>query len=222
MFITLMLLQAASTPPSKASDLNCDHTARQSDQAFAAYSECLVRDRRSEAAAKKFVRMPPDTVESLKAAADLATGACLTDICGTVTLRFVPGLLRPAVFAALYKSEFGKRPAPLAADMPALKVSDFFDGPVDQVFAGTRGRLALGDCVVRADIAATRAFVLARPWTPRGASALPGVIAAMRGCLTGEQTLHFGRVALRGVLAEALYGMSLMAAASQASAPPSR
>ncbi len=190
------------------------YTRKESDQEFAAYSDCLVSSKSGERASAAFLRMVPGSPGWGAAGKKLTTPTCLRTGFGRVTMRFNIVGLRPALFAAMYRRRFGKTPPVGFTDAPALTLEAMYDGNVTAFPRAPLEQLRFGNCVARNDATAVHRLLVARPWSEAENAALPAVTDAMGKCLTQDQTLRLSRSDVRGVLAEAMYHLASGRAAS--------
>lgn len=165
------------------------------------YARCIYDiDRRS---VDKMLDQVPGTDGYTKAAQRAAVNQCIT----TGDMRFQQSSLQGAVYIYKYKAEFGTR-------APALKTE-----PVDYAVLAKgaapdwAGRYVayrkLAQCVVRADPVASRALVLGPIGGASEAGAIQTLGASLGTCLDKGATVNLTKERLTGVVAEALYRLSV-------------
>lgn len=184
------------------------------------YADCLVGKRGLRGKLDSYLRAIPGSEAMMALSKSTIDSKCALSAVGgnsAVQLQIRNDTMRDALFGALYRHDFGAAAPALPAELAPLSIAQEFDGPIDTMSPVLRGYRALGDCVVRADQASAREWVTTPFDSPAAKAAQAKVIPALQGCLTADQTLTVAPYALRGLLAEALYRLT-MAARSPGSA----
>lgn len=202
---------ASAAAPAAVPDFSGLGSADRARAMMVAYGECVVRLSRG-------------TVERALAASPVGSqGRAVVDrIAYSECPRYGglssnPALMRGALFAALYRADFGAA-APAIADMRLDYSKDVggTDTAERRQYVGLR---QFAECVVRADPASSRAFVLAPVGSHEDKAAFAALGAHFAPCLTKGVELTFSKTVLAGLVAETLYRQSLagaeMAAASR-------
>lgn len=217
-FVLTSAIAGAAYAAPQLSPLGYKYSRVESDRAFADYGQCIVARNGLRRQTTAFLRAVPMTPEWLAAGKKLAVPDCLSGL-GGVRMKFQVAALRPALFAALYRRDFGKMaPAAMASDAP-LELDRLYDGPVTNFPPAMLEQLKFGNCVARSNSVAVHDLLVARPWSKDEDAALPALKDAMAGCLPAGSTLRLGRSAVRGVLAEAMYHLASAHALGSAPAP---
>lgn len=123
-------------------------------------------------------------------------------------LAMQPSLLRGAFYEALYDRDFRhSHVLPTSTQQPlGLEAEVTGDDPeVHTAFVSIR---QFGDCVVRQNATNARTLLLTDIDSKEETAAIAGLQPSLSICLFSGQ-LHFSHLMLRGVLAEALYKLSL-------------
>lgn len=161
------------------------------------FSACIIRS--NERRANSYMNAKAQTSEASRQLKDLISSECLWDADLTMPNR----LLRGAIFRAAYLRDFDKAPLTLpekavdfATYVEDLKAPANIDYIIMQDFA---------DCVVRADVAGSKAFVIATPGSKAEGDALTAVMPQLGPCFPQEAKLTVNRANLSAVLSEALY-----------------
>lgn len=182
------------------------------------YADCLVAKRGMRGKLDAYVRAIPGSpaVAALgKAAWDPRCAVRAVSGDTGVQLEIRHDTMRQALFGSMYRRDFGTASPPIAADAPPLSLANEFDGAPGDLSPEFRGYRALGDCVVRAEPAGARAWIIAPFNTPAAKLAQTTVVQALGGCLTAEQTVAIAPYTLRGIVAEALYRLTAAGAAGK-------
>jgi hypothetical protein len=157
---------------------------------------CLIEYSRPRVNA--FLRMAPETPNGEAQARLLGQSACMEGD----RLSFQPNQLRGALFIALYQAQFG-------TSEPGL-VDPGQEATVWPRSSDTRiaAMQSFAACVVRADPADARRAVLATPDSAAENVAIAGLRPQLDSCFPKGGTAAFNRMALSGLLAEALYRLA--------------
>lgn len=127
-------------------------------------------------------------------------------------IKFPFNLWRGALFRSLYAVDFGKKKWQLPE-----KPTDYARFVSNPAVGGAYFPLiAFADCVVRKDLANSRAFVLAGVATGAENRALEAISPSFGPCLTNGLTVSFNKSSIAALLAEALYREAQDAAAQSA------
>jgi hypothetical protein len=193
----------ALTPVGAGAQSLIDHSAQVSSRDVSAaarardtmnrYAECIVKTR--TAPVRRALSQP--TYGAVNAElAKLASNDCIAG----GELQMGQALFRGAIYRAMYIRDFGAD-----AELPAIDATPL---------SAREPLVVFGDCVVRLDPAATRAFVMARPATSEEARAVASLGASFNRCVSPGDQIQFSKTVLQGALAEALYKRSTASAAS--------
>lgn len=190
---------------------------RFAEKEMAYFSQCLVRTNRARV--MEFVRLSPNAKEIKNVVRFIAAPKCLS--LQAQKMRMKPDLLRWSLFEALFSADFGKSNIPNVGLGPALDFRSEMtfsatDSPayVEQ-FVATR---QFGDCTVRADPAKAYALLATEVFTVQEQLAVNALKPVLGQCLTGNGSVGFSRTSLRGILAEAMFKLRTVLAASQGAA----
>jgi hypothetical protein len=159
-------------------------------------ASCLVEYNRPRVDA--FLKMAPDTAGVEQEARLLGRNACME---GDL-LSFEPNQLRGALFIALYQTQYGVGEPGLVE--PSQDAAAWPRSPAVH-FAALQDFAA---CAVHADPADARRIVLAAPDTRDENAAVDGIRPHLDGCFPKGGTITLNRMALSGILAEALYRLA--------------
>jgi hypothetical protein len=176
------------------------------------FATCAVRRHRYEA--EQFIGLEPDSPESRAMGQRMIGGDCLetrdmSDGDNEVSLRFSWRLFRGGVFEALYRRDFRSEAQAGFDAVPALVMPE----SSDKLHAGTRAwnlvRLGFGECVVRSAPAESRALILSEAAGAPEAAAFDALMPHFADCTAPGAQSSYSRPALRGIVAEALYRLSV-------------
>ena len=165
------------------------------------YARCIYDlDRRS---VDKMLDQVPGTEEYTKAAQRAAVNQCLA----TGDMRFQQSSLQGAVFIHKYRAAYG-RLAPMLRDAPFDYASLAASAPADW-----KGRYLayrrFGECVVRRDPVAARAMVMGPTGSASEAGAIQTLGPSFSACIDAGVNANFTKDRLSGVVAEALFRLSV-------------
>ena len=116
-------------------------------------------------------------------------------------IKFPFNLWRGALFRSLYVLDFGKKKWQLP-EKPTNYARFVSDPGAEGVYFPL---IAFADCVVRKDLADSRAFVVSGVATGAENRALEAISPTFGPCLTNGLTLSFNKSTLAALLSEALY-----------------
>jgi hypothetical protein len=212
--LTAALLPAPAIPPS-------EHplSSEEAERTMAEFSACVIRERALRAQAEYYLRIIPEGPAFQQAALRIAPSHCMPPRFGTTRLRFNAKLFRETLFSALYRHDFGRSPPPVLDAVPPLAIAAEFEGNGAEIPATVVFERVVGDCVARADPAATHRLVTAPITSKDEKRALEQVVPTLAACVPEGQRAAFSHSVLRGVLAEALYKLRKAVAATR---PPLR
>ena len=214
---------AAAAAQQTGSDVSVTETR----QILHRYGACVVK--RQQARASEAILADVDNGVLLKKYGRLIDGSCLPAQPGrTVKVRFQGDQYRYALADSLVAREFAGQPAPVLDAVPRLDHREPGDPPSRLSAKGKalserayqdelRGyELAkanaylsrFGECVVRNDPAAARALLLTAPTSAEEASRFDAMRTALGTCLPENETLNFGKLALRGTVALNYYRLA--------------
>jgi hypothetical protein len=183
----------AATIPDRAGLSNIDEARITMD----AFADCMVtRDSRKATAYRDTKYDDPKARELLK---DMVSDQCLMD----GMLRMPNDLLRGSIFKSFYRREVKAGDAPFQE-----KAVDFVNYLNDPAMPDARRYLILLDfagCVVRADAAKARAFILVEPGSSAEKAALAALQPQFGPCFPAGANVTLNKSIISAVLAEALY-----------------
>lgn len=138
------------------------------------------------------------------------------DCLGSGEIRFKADLLRGYLFRSLYVRKYAKS-AP--TDFSAVKtdLTALYGTVTTQEEAVGYALQEFGECVVKAAPLSARQLTLSRAREAEEKQAFQDMLPILNTCLRHGNTVTFSRVFLKGVLAEALYRLTLAADAPQPS-----
>ena len=172
------------------------------------FSGCLVNQ--AQRSVRSLLNLPYSVDAFDKAFAKIhSNSTCLSGRDGMVsTLSFPRVMMRSFLFDALYREDFGGKPA--VADFAAVQPLTYpvEDGLAEDVARPYLVNMALGDCVSRQAPAAARAFMLTRVETPEETAALQTLAPAFQNCLPQGLELKLTRWKARAAIAEPLYRLT--------------
>lgn len=126
------------------------------------------------------------------------------------TLRFREHLFRGGLYEALYRSRF-RTPPPGFAALPPLAYRWTDARGATGSRAVSRERAAFGECVVRAGPAESHALLQTEVTRDAEQAAFAALLPHFSACVPAGASLRFSRPVLRGIVAEALYELSVTA-----------
>jgi hypothetical protein len=180
------------------------------------FATCSVRRHRYEA--EQFTRLEPDSPESRAMGQRMIGSGCLEtsdmgDGDSAVSLRFSWRLFRGGVFEALYRRDFRSEAPAAFHGVPALVMPQ----SSEKLHPGTRAwnivRLGFGECVARSAPAISRALILSEASGAEEAAAFAALMPHLADCTAPGAQSRYSHPALRGIVAEALYRLSVGARA---------
>jgi hypothetical protein len=165
------------------------------------YARCAYElDKRG---AEKLMDMIPGTRAYSQMAKRVADNRCMA----VGDIKFQHSSLQGALYAYRYKAEFGARAPALNADpVDYAKLATSAEAPWAARYVAYR---KLAQCVVRADPIASRALVMGPVGGAAEAGAVQAISASLGGCLEKGATLALTKDRLTGIVAEALYRLSV-------------
>lgn len=169
------------------------------------FGSCLVS--RSRARVSKFVDMPVDGGEYtkyLRVLFDSVGDECLSG----GELQFNEGVLRGALFQALYKSEFGRTGPTAFAPGASSGYRTLYGSELSSAARSSIALVNFGECVGRADAANVRALMLAMAGSSQENGHFNALAPRFNACVPKGETIAFSKVMLKGALAEGLYRLS--------------
>ena len=165
------------------------------------YARCIYElDRRS---VDKMLDQIPGTDGYTKAAQRAAVNQCLA----TGDMRFQQSSLQGAAYIYKYKTEFGTR-APVLKPDP-VDYAALARGAAPEWAGRYIAYRKLAQCVVRADPVASRALVLGPIGSASEAGAIQTLGPSLGTCLDKGATVNLTKERLTGIVAEALYRLSV-------------
>jgi hypothetical protein len=165
------------------------------------YARCAYElDKRG---AEKLMDMIPGTRAYSQMAKRVAANQCMA----VGDIKFQHSSLQGALYIYRYKTEFGSRTPALSADpIDYAKIAGSAEAPWGARYVAYR---KLAQCVVRADPVASRAVVMGPVGSAQEAGAVQAISASLGGCLEKGATVALTKDRLVGIVAEALYRLSI-------------
>lgn len=160
-------------------------------------ADCAIRSNRKSAAT--FMDAKAESQASSKSMNALVNEECLWN----ADLRMPSTLLRGAIFRAAYYRDFEK--AELKLREAPVDFATFVEDPKQPSVARYLVTLDFADCVVRADPAGARAYVMAAPDSKAETAALTAIQPKLGPCFPANAQMTVNRSNLSAMLAEALY-----------------
>ncbi len=230
--IVALLIGAAAAAQS-------DLSTKETRQLMRNYGACIVN--RQQKRASEAILADVGNPELMQRYSRLVDGYCLPTRPGIrLQARFQGDQLQYALADALVKKELWNVPAPAFAAVPPLFHRDPGPEPsrlgpngkplsarrYEAAVAGHQAAQAFrflslfGECVARADPAASRALLLAEPGTPQEQAQFAALATPFGICMPEGRTLAFGKVALRGTIAINYYRLAKAVGAAAAPGLP--
>lgn len=172
------------------------------------YVSCVAAKNRK--ALKGFLDTPPNSAE-----ADRFWASLRIDDCHSIgTLVLTDRGLRGAGYDKMYRLEFGKKGPTDFAGVPEIDYALGLDvaKPVDRNAVALR---TFSDCVVRANGKDAQALILSKIATGAEEKAFAGLKPHFSKCLGQGMEITFENGAIRGLVAESLYRLSVAAAVAK-------
>jgi hypothetical protein len=212
-----------------------DYSTKETRRLIRNYGDCIVN--RQQRRASEAILADVSNAELLRRYPKLIDGYCLPSTPGIVVqARFQGDQYHYALAEALVKKELGDAPAPDFSKVPVLYHRDAGPEPSRtapngkplgarkfEAAVAAHGRaqafrfLSLyGECVVRAEPAASRALLMAEADTPQEQAQFTALSAAFGTCMPEGRTMALGKVALRGTIAINYYRLAKAAGAATA------
>ena len=166
------------------------------------FAGCVISRHRKPV--ETYLKTPPDSRESERKWPSIARVECLS--IGTLTLSDAG--FRGAAYGRLYKSDFGKKGPVDFVDVPPIDYAAGLDPnePVDRTNIGAR---ALADCIVRTSPVEAKTLILSRIASDEEMAAFRALNPAGASCMRQGVTVSFSKSALRALIGEALYRLSV-------------
>jgi hypothetical protein len=222
----LIAASVAAAVPGVAQKRNTDLPAAEVRTILHQYGQCVVK-REPALAAEAIIRNVDE--ELARKYGSLIIGACLPQRPGTSAVARLTGdQYRYALADALVRRELATVPVPNLDSVPMLGHRD--PGTAPSRVSATGKRLSerkfeeasrrhrqasadsylsrYGECVVRVDPAAARGLLLTDPETAEERARFAAMQTAFGTCLPENQTLNFGKLALRGTIALNYYRLA--------------
>lgn len=174
------------------------------------FAECL--NARRTGTVERFLALPVDTEEYRKMERGLFSNVGDTCLSGSGEFQFSDGLLRGALFEAVYRKRFKGKVPVLASPRSFNGAAAVYAQPLSSAASRHLDLQSFSECVVAADATSAREFILSSPETAREAGNIANLSAKMGPCLAAGQKGGFSKTSLRGLIAEALYQLSASAA----------
>ncbi len=174
------------------------------EQTMRDFARCVVNNKKREAKAIEFLRVPDNDPRQMVLGKEIAVGGCAPP--GS-QMRFQPDLFSRSVYTALYRKYYSKtQPSSANWTEPTDYQSEYavMTTPVSKVQLALR---AFADCTASGDLAAAHRFAVSEMRGDEEKAALPGVMVHMQKCLPEGTQLRFSRTVLKGLVAESLYKM---------------
>ena len=170
------------------------------------YARCVV-SAENHRSIDRFLATNPLSKKADKLGAQIATPSCLN----RGTMSFPPALFRAALYDALYREAYGKANVLPTPDQPPLDIANEVESqdPADtKLYVSTR---YFGDCIVRREAASVRALLKTNIESKEETASFQALQTSMGACLSNGNKIQFSRQMLRGLLAEALYKLTVAA-----------
>jgi hypothetical protein len=166
------------------------------------YAKCAYElDKRG---AEKLMDMIPGTSAYAQMAKRVAANQCMA----VGDIKFQHSSLQGALYAHRYRAEFGSRVPTLNTEpIDYAKLAASAEAPWAARYVAYR---KLAQCVVRADPIAARALVMGPVGGAAEAGAVQAISASLGSCLEKGATLALTKDRLVGIVAEALYRLSVV------------
>lgn len=161
------------------------------------FADCAIRSNKKSA--QGYIDAKAESPASAKLMSSLVSEECLWN----ADLRMPVPLLRGAIFRAAYYRDFEK--AELKLPEAAIDFRTFVENPASPDVAGYLVTLDFADCVVRADPAGARSYVMAEPDGKAETAALAAIQPKLGPCFPANGQMTVNRSNLSAMLAEALY-----------------
>jgi hypothetical protein len=177
------------------------------------FAQCTVQ-RRTELA-RRFVLnwgVPPSPSDLQEVASSECLRRAGSDV---IELNMRDSLYRGALAEQLIRRELAKADVIDPIRLPALQWAD--PGLPSSVSAADTAVMRLGECVVRADPAGSRAAVLAEQDSSDELARLKAMSPTIARCIAQGETRTFNRTTLRAALAVSYYRLSVAARSAMAS-----
>ena len=170
------------------------------------YARCVV-SAENHRSIDRFLSANPLSKKADKLGTQIATPNCLN----RGTISFPSTLFRAALYDALYREAYGKATILPTPDQPPLDIANEVESqdPADAKFyVSTR---YFGDCIVRREAASVRALLKTNIESKEETASFEALQTSMGACLSNGDKIQFSRQMLRGLLAEALYKLTVAA-----------
>ena len=174
------------------------------EQAVTQFGICTLNRDRNEVQA--LLDLPVDSRRYDSRLRGVVSEDCLAE--GSIVIP--PEILRGSLFEALYLEKYRRFDPPLA--QVRYDYAAGYNKPLSKSAAAALSLVSVGDCVVRAQPAASRNFILNASTTAVGSRALALIISALPPCVFQGHQVHFSRPIVRAAVAEALYRLTSQAA----------
>jgi hypothetical protein len=203
---TCVLVSAtlAASAPARA-NMSAVHEPGAMRLALAEGAECLV-DAKSNIVTN-FLALFPGSSDAARQAGYLSKIECVSSATGAYEVTYSPEILRGALYKALYVRDFADRVPGLAATSPDFHVDTAGGRPEDARDYVVMRQFA--ECVVRKDTAAARALVLAPTESSGEAAAFRDLQPDLSPCFVQGGSAQISKSAFTGLVAEALYRLSI-------------
>lgn len=161
------------------------------------FADCSIRSNKKTA--QGYMDAKAESQASSKLMNPLVSEECLWN----ADLRMPIPLLRGAIFRAAYYRDFEK--ADLKLREAPVDFQTYVEDPKQPSVARYLVTLDFADCVVRADPAGVRAYVMAEPDSKAETAALAAIQPKLGPCFPASVQMTVNRSNLSAMLAEALY-----------------
>lgn len=219
-WISAALLLATAPPPAQRGGELLP--ADQAEVELAGYADCVVAKKAARAPVAAFLRTLPDSAGFYPASMKAADMTCLNSAAvrrraGKLEMRLQPATFRDALYPALYRRDFGRKPVAAGIQaLPPLDLGREFDGGSDTLSVAYRAQRALGDCVARQAPAEAHALLLSTPQSAEERAATIQLTPRIGACVAEGRTMQLNRSSLRAAVGEALYKLAVQASATPA------
>ncbi|WP_443970904.1 hypothetical protein [Sphingobium sp. CR28] len=169
------------------------------------FANCTIK--RWRTGVERYLATAPGSKDAAKLADRLSVNECL--ISGR--MQFNEPLYRAAAYDALYNIIFAKSAPVDFSNVPPIDYATESGASVYGDVAAATSLRKLADCAVRYDPSKARALILSSVGSSSESSAFVAIASSTSKCMTNDMTLKFSKLTLRGVVAEALYRLSVNA-----------
>jgi hypothetical protein len=173
------------------------------------FSSCVVQ-RVRPAKLDAYLRLPPGSAASNAAMSALAVDSCAPFRVNSYAMRFQADVMRAGLYDSLYRLRFKFGPIDIAS-VPKLDIASEFDTTTEPLGDASLYFRDIGDCVARKKPDLSRTLLMTRQGSKDEDAALKAIVPSVPSCVPQGSTIRFSTPILRGLIAEALYKLSMAA-----------